>query len=131
MPHDELLRQIAEMTERLPDEEFHRLMEFFNAEYRTWLQRAAKLAALTLRPGDWWRRFSRVATSHAGREAGRSISPDPAFTSTLPSGDLGLATAGSQETRVKPRRGRGSTGLPPRALNSYVSSSFGSTSESR
>ena len=53
MTHDEILRQIAEMTERLPDGEFHRLMEFLGAEYRTRLQRAAKLAALTLRPGDW------------------------------------------------------------------------------
>lgn len=53
MTHDERLRQIAEMMETLPDEQFHRLMEFVNAEYRTRLQRAAKLAALTLRPGDW------------------------------------------------------------------------------
>ena len=53
MTHDELLHRIAEMTEKLPDEESYRLMEFFNAEYRARLQRATKLAALTLRPGDW------------------------------------------------------------------------------
>lgn len=61
MTHDEILRQIAEMTEKLPDREFHRLMEFINAEYRSRLQRAAKLAALTLRPGDW------VETTEEGR----------------------------------------------------------------
>ena len=65
MTHDELLHQIAEMTEKLPDAEFHRLMEFFNAEYRTRLQRAAKLAALTLRPGDW------VETTQPGRHLAR------------------------------------------------------------
>jgi hypothetical protein len=65
MTHDELLRQIAEMTEKLSDEEFHRLMEFFNAEYRTRLQRAAKLATLTLRPGDW------VETIQQGRHIAR------------------------------------------------------------
>ena len=61
MTHDELLRQIAQMTEKLPDEEFHRLMEFFNAEYRMRQQRAAQHAALTLRPGDW------VETTQTGR----------------------------------------------------------------
>src|SRR5881628_2428330 len=65
MTHDELLRQIAEMTEKLPDGEFHRLMEFINAEYRSRLQRAAKLAALTLRPGDW------VETIEQGRHLPR------------------------------------------------------------
>ena len=65
MTHDELLRQIAEMTEKLPDEEFHWLMEFFNAEYRTRMQRAAKRAALTLRPGDW------VETLQPGRHLPR------------------------------------------------------------
>ena len=65
MTHDERLRQIAEMMETLPDEEFHRLMEFVNAEYRTRLQRAAKLAALTLRPGDW------VETIEQGRHLAR------------------------------------------------------------
>src|SRR3972149_6632170 len=65
MAHDELLRQIAEMTEKLPDEEFHRLMEFFNAEYRMRLQRAAQHAALTLRPGAW------VKTLQPGRRLAR------------------------------------------------------------
>src|SRR5437867_2657398 len=65
MTHDELLRQIAEMTEKLPDEEFYRLMEFFNAEYRARQQRAAKIAALTLRPGDW------VETIEQGRHLAR------------------------------------------------------------
>ena len=65
MTHDELLRQIAEMTEKLPDEEFHRLMEFFNAEYRMRQQRAAQHAALTLRPGDW------VETTQTGRHLAR------------------------------------------------------------
>jgi len=65
MTHDERLLQIVEMTEKLPDEEFHRLMEFFNAEYRTRVQRAAKIAALTLRPGDW------VETVGQGRHLAR------------------------------------------------------------
>src|SRR5881397_2123905 len=65
MTPDELLRQIAEMTEKLPDEEFHRLMEFLGAEYRTRMQRAAKRAALTLRPGDW------VETLQPGRHLPR------------------------------------------------------------
>ncbi len=65
MTHDELLRQIAEMTEKLPDEQFHRLMEFLGAEHRTRLQRAAQHAALTLRPGDW------VETLQPGRRLAR------------------------------------------------------------
>ena len=65
MTHDDLLHQIAELVEKLPDEEFQRLMEFLNAEYRTRLQRATRHAALTLRPGDW------VETIQPGRHLAR------------------------------------------------------------
>ncbi|MBI2002313.1 MAG: hypothetical protein HYV46_15470 [candidate division NC10 bacterium] len=65
MNHDALLRQIAEMTENLSDEEFHRLMGFLGAEYRTRMLRAAKHAALTLRPADW------VETLQPGRHLAR------------------------------------------------------------
>ena len=66
MTDDDLLRQIADMTAKLPDEEFHRLMEFLGAEYRTRLQRAVQHAALTLRPGDWVQTLQPVRHLAAG-----------------------------------------------------------------
>jgi hypothetical protein len=65
MNQDERLRQIAELTEKLSDQEFHRLMGFLAAEYRTRMQRAAHRAALTLQPGDW------VGTLESGRHLPR------------------------------------------------------------
>lgn len=53
MAYDDSLRRIAQLVEQLPDEQFHRVMEFLNAEYRNRLSRAAQHAALTLGPGDW------------------------------------------------------------------------------
>jgi len=112
MTHDELLHRIAEMTEKLPDEESYRLMEFFNAEYRT---RAAQHAALTLRPDDWvetlWpgRHLARGARGRVVHLARSRIHVDFAeqgIWALLPTGVKKLEPAPAEEDLPASHRGR-------------------------
>ncbi len=115
MTHDELLRQIAEMTEKLPDEEFHRLMEFFNAEYRMRLRRAAHHAALTLRPGDWVEtlgpgrhieRGARGRVLHLARSRIHVDFADQGIWALLPTGVKQLEPGPAEEDLPASHRGR-------------------------
>ena len=47
------LAQFGEWAEKLSDDELKRAIEFMNEEYRMRYQRAAILAALNFKPGDW------------------------------------------------------------------------------
>jgi hypothetical protein len=58
---DDPLGRMAELAEKLSDDDLRRVLEFLSSEYRARLKRAEERAALSFRPGD------EVETLHPSR----------------------------------------------------------------